>query len=108
MTLSLEASLKKLRTTYIDIFYVHWWDWTTSVEEVMDGLHHLVSQGRVLYLVRKPCQISYVLLSPDSILPRVLATHLHGLSQRQTSMHGIMERLSLLSIKGSGMFCIEM
>ena len=24
--LSVEASLKKLRTTYIDILYVHWWD----------------------------------------------------------------------------------
>ncbi|KAF7428996.1 hypothetical protein PC9H_008234 [Pleurotus ostreatus] len=45
-----EASLKKLRTTYIDILYVHFWDYATSVEEVMDGLHHLVAQGKVLYL----------------------------------------------------------
>ncbi|KAJ7580137.1 NADP-dependent oxidoreductase domain-containing protein [Mycena floridula] len=50
MHLSVEASLKKLRTTYIDILYVHWWDYTTSVEEVMNGLHALVSQGKVLYL----------------------------------------------------------
>lgn len=48
--LSVEASLKKLRTTYIDILYLHWWDYTTSVEEVMNGLHHLVAQGKVLYL----------------------------------------------------------
>ncbi|KAJ7873204.1 NADP-dependent oxidoreductase domain-containing protein [Mycena leptocephala] len=47
---SVEASLKKLRTTYIDILYVHWWDWDTSVEEVMNGLHNLVVQGKVLYL----------------------------------------------------------
>ena len=51
MNLSIEASLKKLRTTYIDILYVHWWDWTTSVEEVMNSLHALVAQGKVLYLV---------------------------------------------------------
>lgn len=51
MHISVEASLKKLRTTYIDILYVHWWDWSTSVEEVMDGLHTLVLQGKVLYLV---------------------------------------------------------
>lgn len=51
MHLSVEASLKKLRTTYIDILYLHWWDWNTSVEEVMNGLHHLVAQGKVLYLV---------------------------------------------------------
>ncbi|KAJ6461271.1 NADP-dependent oxidoreductase domain-containing protein [Mycena vitilis] len=48
--LSVEASLKKLRTTYIDILYVHWWDWDTSVEEVMNGLNQLVLQGKVLYL----------------------------------------------------------
>ncbi|KAI9453099.1 NADP-dependent oxidoreductase domain-containing protein [Lactarius psammicola] len=48
--LSVEASLKKLRTTYIDILYVHWWDYTTSVEEVMNSLHVLVLQGKVLYL----------------------------------------------------------
>ncbi|KAL4247647.1 NADP-dependent oxidoreductase domain superfamily protein [Abortiporus biennis] len=47
---SVEASLKKLRTNYIDILYVHWWDWNTTVEEVMDGLHNLVVQGKVLYL----------------------------------------------------------
>ncbi|KAJ7191436.1 NADP-dependent oxidoreductase domain-containing protein [Mycena pura] len=51
MHMSVEASLKKLRTDYIDILYVHWWD--TSVEEVMNGLHNLVVQGMVLYLVRR-------------------------------------------------------
>ncbi|KAJ7084653.1 NADP-dependent oxidoreductase domain-containing protein [Mycena belliarum] len=50
MHVSVEASLKKLRTTYIDILYVHWWDWDTGVEEVMNGLHNLVVQGKVLYL----------------------------------------------------------
>ncbi|EKM51533.1 uncharacterized protein PHACADRAFT_127164 [Phanerochaete carnosa HHB-10118-sp] len=50
MHLSLAASLKKLRTDYIDIFYLHWWDYATSVEEVMDGLHTLIQQGKVLYL----------------------------------------------------------
>ncbi|KDQ33591.1 hypothetical protein PLEOSDRAFT_1099550 [Pleurotus ostreatus PC15] len=50
MLLSVEASLKKLRTTYIDILYVHWWGYDTSIEEVMNGLHTLVSQSKVLYL----------------------------------------------------------
>ncbi|GJF00512.1 aldo/keto reductase [Phanerochaete sordida] len=47
---SVHDSLRKLRTDYIDILYVHWWDYTTSIEEVMDGLHALVMQGKVLYL----------------------------------------------------------
>ncbi|KAJ7148323.1 aryl-alcohol dehydrogenase [Mycena filopes] len=50
MKLSIEGSLKKLRTTYIDIFYAHIWDLHCSVEEIMDGLHNLVVAGKVLYL----------------------------------------------------------
>ncbi|KAL9095943.1 MAG: hypothetical protein Q9165_001941 [Trypethelium subeluteriae] len=50
LRLSVEASLKKLRTSYIDILYLHWWDQTTSIEEVMDSLHVLVEQGKILYL----------------------------------------------------------
>ncbi|THU78802.1 arylalcohol dehydrogenase [Dendrothele bispora CBS 962.96] len=50
MTLSVKHSLRKLRTDYIDIFYVHWWDFDTSIEEVMDSLHNLVVSGKVLYL----------------------------------------------------------
>ncbi|KIK71546.1 hypothetical protein GYMLUDRAFT_254737 [Collybiopsis luxurians FD-317 M1] len=48
--MSVEASLRKLRTTYIDILYVHWWDFDTSVEEVMDSLHNVVAAGKVIYL----------------------------------------------------------
>ncbi|KAI4115073.1 MAG: hypothetical protein LQ341_007749, partial [Variospora aurantia] len=48
--LSVEASLKKLRTSYIDLLYVHFWDMTTSVEEMMQSLNHLISARRVLYL----------------------------------------------------------
>ncbi|KAI0354901.1 aryl-alcohol dehydrogenase [Trametes cingulata] len=50
MRISVDESLKKLRTSYIDILYVHWWDWDTSIEEVMNGLHNLVVAGKVLYL----------------------------------------------------------
>ncbi|PTB68389.1 Aldo/keto reductase [Trichoderma citrinoviride] len=48
--LSVRDSLKKLQTDYIDILYVHWWDFTTSIRELMDSLHILVEQGKVLYL----------------------------------------------------------
>ncbi|KAM0287805.1 hypothetical protein ACHAQH_000337 [Verticillium albo-atrum] len=48
--LSVRDSLRKLQTDYIDLLYVHWWDWTTSIEELMDSLHILVEQGKVLYL----------------------------------------------------------
>ncbi|KXT12928.1 hypothetical protein AC579_4120 [Pseudocercospora musae] len=47
---SLKASLAKLQTDYIDLLYVHWWDFTTSVEELMNSLHNMVVAGKVLYL----------------------------------------------------------
>lgn len=50
MKLSLEASLRKLQTTYVDILYVHWWDYTTSIPELMHSLNDLVASGKVLYL----------------------------------------------------------
>ncbi|KAF2123529.1 Aldo/keto reductase [Dothidotthia symphoricarpi CBS 119687] len=50
MKLSLENSLKNLQTTYIDLFYVHWWDSTTTIPELMHSLNDLVVAGKVLYL----------------------------------------------------------
>ncbi|KAI1483051.1 NADP-dependent oxidoreductase domain-containing protein [Daldinia eschscholtzii] len=50
MRLSLEASLRKLQTSYVDILYVHWWDYTTTISELMHGLNDLVTSGKVLYL----------------------------------------------------------
>ena len=48
--ISLEASLKKLQTNYIDLLYVHWWDFTCSIPELMQSLNTMVLQGKVLYL----------------------------------------------------------
>jgi aryl-alcohol dehydrogenase-like predicted oxidoreductase len=50
LRVSLEASLKKLQTSYIDLLYVHWWDFSTSIPEIMHSLHHMVVSGKVLYL----------------------------------------------------------
>ena len=47
---SLAASLRKLQTSYIDLLYIHWWDYTTSIPEVMHALHYAVAAGKVLYL----------------------------------------------------------
>ena len=49
MMRSVEASLKRLQTDYIDVLYLHIWDWLTPVEEVLRGLDDLVRQGKILY-----------------------------------------------------------
>src|SRR5262245_60234114 len=50
MVQAVEASLKRLRTDYIDLYWVHIWDGFTPVEETMRGLDDLVRQGKVLYV----------------------------------------------------------
>ena len=46
---SLHASLRRLQTDYIDLYWVHFKDNTTPIDEVMRGLDDLVSQGKILY-----------------------------------------------------------
>ncbi|KAF4978275.1 hypothetical protein FZEAL_5313 [Fusarium zealandicum] len=47
---SVNSSLKNLQTDYIDLLYVHWWDYSTSIPELMQSLNQLVLSGKVLYL----------------------------------------------------------
>ena len=49
MMQAVEGSLKRLKTDYIDLYWVHIWDQLTPVEEVMRGLDDLVRAGKVLY-----------------------------------------------------------
>ena len=50
MLQAVEASLKRLNTDYLDLYYLHMWDYTTPVEEVMRAFDDLVRQGKVLYV----------------------------------------------------------
>lgn len=47
---SVETSLRRLSTDHLDLLYLHVWDFTTPVEEVLRGLDDLVRQGKVLYV----------------------------------------------------------
>jgi aryl-alcohol dehydrogenase-like predicted oxidoreductase len=47
---AVNASLKRLGTDYLDLYWVHIWDQLTPVEEVVRGLDDLVRQGKVLYV----------------------------------------------------------
>src|SRR5271168_5231533 len=49
MMQAVEASLKRLRTDYIDLYWLHIWDQITPIEEVMRALDDLVRQGKILY-----------------------------------------------------------
>ena len=47
---SVEASLTRLKTDYVDLLYLHAWDGTTPVEEVLRGLDDLVRAGKTVYV----------------------------------------------------------
>jgi aryl-alcohol dehydrogenase-like predicted oxidoreductase len=47
---SVENSLRNLQTSYIDLLYVHYWDFTTPPEEVMRSLDDVVRSGKVHYV----------------------------------------------------------
>ena len=47
---SVNASLKRLNSSYIDLLWVHLWDSMTPVEELMRSLDDIVRSGKVLYV----------------------------------------------------------
>jgi aryl-alcohol dehydrogenase-like predicted oxidoreductase len=49
MMRSVEESLKRLKTDFIDVLYLHIWDDITPIDEVLRGLDDLIKQGKVTY-----------------------------------------------------------
>lgn len=45
-----DASLKRLKTDYIDLYQIHRWDPNTPIEETMEALHDVVKAGKALYI----------------------------------------------------------
>jgi len=50
MVQSLEKSLKRLKTDYVDLYWVHAWDYMTPADEVMRALDDMVRSGKILYI----------------------------------------------------------
>lgn len=47
---SVEDSLRRLDTDYIDLYQIHRWDYDTPIDETMEALHDLVKSGKVRYI----------------------------------------------------------
>jgi aryl-alcohol dehydrogenase-like predicted oxidoreductase len=47
---SIDASLKRLGTEYVDLYQIHRWDYETPIEETMEALHDIVRAGKARYL----------------------------------------------------------
>jgi aryl-alcohol dehydrogenase-like predicted oxidoreductase len=60
MSRAIEASLRRLQTDYVDIYWVHGWDRHTRIDEVMRGLDDLVRAGKVLHAGVSNCPAWWV------------------------------------------------
>ncbi len=47
---SIDASLRRLKTDYVDLYQIHRWDYNTPVEETMEALNDVVKSGKALYI----------------------------------------------------------
>ncbi len=47
---SIDASLKRLGTDYVDLYQIHRWDYDTPIEETMETLNDVVRAGKALYI----------------------------------------------------------
>lgn len=52
---SLDASLKRLGTDYVDLYIYHMWDYFTPMEEIMEGLNEAVQTGKTRYIGISNC-----------------------------------------------------
>jgi len=47
---SIDASLRRLKTDYIDLYQIHRWDYHTPIEETLEALHDIVKAGKARYI----------------------------------------------------------
>ncbi len=47
---SIDASLKRLKTDYVDLYQIHRWDYETPIEETLEALHDIVKAGKARYI----------------------------------------------------------
>lgn len=47
---AIDASLRRLKTDYVDLYQIHRWDYHTPIEETMEALHDVVKAGKALYI----------------------------------------------------------
>ena len=69
---SVENSLKRLKTDYIDLYYTHYDDENTPVEEALEAYDELIKAGKVRH-------VAVSNMSPDRILESFAAAEKHGL-----------------------------
>ena len=62
----LDASLKRLQMDYVDLYVYHFWDYNTPIDDIMEGLHNVIKQGKARYIGISNCY-AYQLAKANAI-----------------------------------------
>jgi aryl-alcohol dehydrogenase-like predicted oxidoreductase len=86
---ALDASLKRLDTDYIDLYYLHAPDYDTAIEETLETMTNLVRQGKIHYVGVSnfaAWQIADILAACDKygFIPPVISQNVYNLITRGT------------------------
>lgn len=86
---AVEASLKRLKTDYIDLYQTHYDDEATPVEETMEALNTLIEEGKVRYIGASNFKAARIAASNEfarknNLQPYVSIQPLYNLYDRQT------------------------
>jgi aryl-alcohol dehydrogenase-like predicted oxidoreductase len=89
-----EASLRRLGTQHIDIYYLHQWDGQTPLEETLEALDLLVGQGKVRYVACSNFtawqMMKALAIAQAGGLPRFVATQVYYSLQERSLEHEIL------------------
>jgi len=81
---AVEASLERLQTDWIDVYYLHWPDPLTPIEETLRALDDLIRAGKVRYI--GACNLAAWQLVEADWLARELGTHRFICAQNEYSL----------------------
>lgn len=98
---SVDASLKRMGTDYIDILWLHCWDETTPQEEVLRALDDLVAQGKILHIGASNFP-AWVVASANTLAAQRGWTGYSGLQLEYNLLERAIEREHLPMAKAGG------
>lgn len=105
---TVDTSLKRLHSDYIDVFYCHRYDSETSLEETLGAIQNLIDQGKILYWgvcsfsVFQLCEIYYKAKELGCNLP-IIGQYPYNLFNRTIEMD-LKEVISKLQLKVVGYY----
>lgn len=67
------ASLKRLRTDYLDLYMLHWWSRTHPIEQTMRAMNDLFEAGKIRYIGVSNLDVDQLKAAENALAPQKLA-----------------------------------